>query len=448
MKALYFDLQTGISGDMILASLIECFPTRIEALSLLKQIDLNSEFTLTLKDQIRSQISTLHVEVETSEAPKGNQPLFERKDSPKHSHGPEVHSHEKANHPLLRTTQQGHHHAHGPHRNIHDIFHLIDQSTIADPAKVLAKKVFTRLGEAEAAVHQVPLDQIHFHEVGAVDSIVDILGSCLLFNALGLGSFLYGPFYFGTGTTTIAHGLVPLPVPAVAKLTTGLQFIKTAISSELVTPTGAALLVTLGKQTSDLQGKLLKSVFVSGTKNIPGMSGFLRADLLELTHPTKVDKVEFLTELNLDDQSPEELSHLQDKLFALGAKDVFVTPILMKKGRAAQRLSVLHTSETAQALQEAILKHTTTFGYRTQVLEKFELERKFLTLPSSLGDVSLKIAWDKQKGQAQTFGEALKWKFEYEDLRRMSEKHGLSIAEVRRKLEEELKIQDMFGTTP
>jgi hypothetical protein len=428
MKAVYYDLQSGISGDMILASLIELFPTREEALDKLKQIDVQSEFYLHLSEQIRSQISTLHVEVETSSP----SPAHDALDStPKNFKKTNV-SFEKAP-------------AHSPHRNLNDIFSIIEASAISPTAKQLAKKVFTRLGEAEASVHNVPLEQIHFHEVGAVDSIVDIVGSCVLFAELGLEKFLYGPFYFGSGSVKIAHGVVPLPVPAVAKLTVGKNFIKTNIASELVTPTGAALLTTLGEQVESYQGRHLKSAFVSGTKNIPGTPGFCRADLIELSDAKTAELFEIITELNIDDQSPEELSHLQDKLFSLGAKDVFVTPILMKKGRAAQRLSVLHTDETSQDIHAAILKHTTTFGFRSYRVSKMEIERKFLTLPSSLGDVSLKIAWDKSNHQALRFGEALKWKFEYEDLARMSTKHSLSIAEVRRKLEEELDIQKMFG---
>ncbi|MBL8993223.1 MAG: LarC family nickel insertion protein [Spirochaetia bacterium] len=444
MKALYFDLQSGISGDMVLASLISLYEDREKALRLLQSIKISGEFSIELVEQMRSSINTLHVEVKTAEsAPPVEAGTHSHSHDHDHGHShPHPHDH---GHTHSHPHEHAHSHPHAPHRNLNDIFQIIDASGISPKAKDLSKAVFQKLGAAEARVHAKKIEEIHFHEVGAVDSIVDIVGSCALFADLGLDGFLYGPFYFETGTAKIAHGLVSLPVPAVALLTEGRKFIKTSVSQELVTPTGASLLETLGKQVEGFSGTVLKNAFVSGRKDIAGTPGFLRATLVETEGERSLPSTETMIEVNLDDMSPEDMAGLPEIFFPLGAKDVAFTPIQMKKGRNAVRLSILAPTLAVESIAEKLFDHTSTFGYRSYEVAKNELPRKFLTLPTSLGEVSLKIAWDEKARKPLRFAGALKWKVEHADLQRIAEKQKLPIQEVRARVEKELDVEKLFS---
>jgi uncharacterized protein (TIGR00299 family) protein len=380
-KALYFDLQHGLSGDMMLAALLACCDDPQAAAREVEAVALGDRFRLALQHVQRSSIDTLHVDV-------------------LNDHGE-----------VAEAAAHAHTHTHS-HRHLRTILDLINGAALNDRVKGLAGSVFQRLGEAEAAAHNIDIEQVHFHEVGALDSMVDIVGTCLLFDKLKLDSLLFNDFHFGSGTVEADHGILPLPVPAVARLTEGYRVRGTDIAGELITPTAAALLTGLGQQVDQTEGRLLKSLFVSGTKHYAGTPGFVRASLLEVA-PDGETSTQYVIAVNLDDISGERIAFALERALAAGARDAWAEQILMKKGRPAVKLCVMTDSAHRDALERQLLSDTHAWGLRTTVIEKRELprqekeistpygnlQRKTGTLPD--GSTHHKWAWDDIVALAQ-----------------------------------------------
>lgn len=393
MRTACFDMFSGVSGDMVLGALVDCgFPV----------------------EKLTGVVSALGLDGVEIEVSRGQ------------SHGIQAtrvkvlihdHDHEEGHH-----NHDHHHH----HRGLSEINSMIDHSPLDAPVRELAKKIFLRLGQAESAVHGVDIEKIHFHEVGALDSIVDIVGASAGIIHLGIERFYASPFRFGTGFVEFSHGRLALPVPAVARLTLGFPTERTPVPSELTTPTGAAIVTTLVRpEDCSPDGPLAFDTvgYGMGSRTLADRPNLLRLYLgSQDSAEKKADSQVVMLECNLDDMNPEHYDYLMDKLFAAGALDVFLTPVQMKKNRPAVWLHVLGNETDLDVLSRTVLENSSTIGLRWSRFNRLTLERRIETVSTPWGDLRVKTV--------SLPGGARRAKPEYEDLRALSEKTGLPLVDL------------------
>ncbi len=330
----------------------------------------------------------------------------------------------------------GHHHSHGHHhRGLKDIVSMIRKSSLSPWVKNLSASVFERLAEAEAKVHGTTTAKIHFHEVGALDSIVDIIGSCLALEMLNVRSVAVGPLPLGHGTVSCAHGILPLPAPATVELLTGRPVVQIDEPFETVTPTGAAILMTWKDILPAAPGNMtiLKTGLGIGHYVYRNHPNTLRATLMKISETDDEDHDECLVlECNLDDTIPELIGSLVQKLMQKGALDAFTTPIQMKKQRPAALLTVLCRPQDRSRLVETIFTETTTFGIREYPARRTILKRRHVEVKTPYGKVRVKIGtW---KGRDITFSP------EHSDCVRCAEKHKVAVRVVYEKAVKALDV--------
>jgi uncharacterized protein (TIGR00299 family) protein len=348
MKTLYFDCFAGASGDMILGALVAAGVdphTLREQLSLLR-VD---GFNINFETVDRSGLSATYARVETA-----------------HEHR---------------------------HRHLSDVKQIIEQSGVADAAKTLAIRIFTRLAEAEARVHNEPVDHVHFHEVGALDAIVDIVGAAICFDLLKIDRFFCSPLHVGSGMIQMAHGRFPVPPPAVAELLKGVPFYSSDIQGELLTPTGAAIITTVCKEfgpiprmTTDVTG------YGAGTRQYKDFPNVLRVLLGQTEADGATDERLWMIETNIDDMSPQLLGHVMDRAFELGALDCYFTPVQMKKNRPGVLLSILCDGDQKEPLMKLLFTETTTLGVRSYEVARRALRRSMMRIETQYGPIDVKVA--------------------------------------------------------
>ena len=385
--------------------------------------------------------------------------------SPAHQHGekPPPHEHHEHHGTALRGDQvhqgdghgadrhshgglvdHGHPRSHEPHRHLRDILGMIDGSDLPLRVKERSGEVFRRLAAAEARIHGRPIEEVHFHEVGAVDSIVDIVGSVLGLHLLGVEALWCSPATVGTGFVHGSHGEIPLPAPATMELLRGFPVTQRMTGHELTTPTGAALSTTLAKGFGPLPAMTVSAVgYGAGDDRpaqIPNVLRIILGDRAPAAVPAGApgapgaaapaagDRVVCL-ETSVDDASPQWIGHLIDRLLEAGALDVSVTPIVMKKSRPAHDLRVLAAPGTEGPLVELLFRETTTLGIRRSEMDRIVLERSFETVPTPWGAVRIKLG--------RRSGEILSAAAEYEDLHRIATENGIPLREVQRRAIEE-----------
>lgn len=355
MKILRFESIGGASGDMILGALLALGvdPAWVE-----KQL---ADF---LPDPF-------HIEMEKHE----NRGL----------NGVQTHVHIGGHH-----AHEHHHHDH-EHRSFRVIREMISNSRLDPKVKELSIRVFQRLAEAEGAVHRKPADDVHFHEVGAADSIVDIVGSCLAHVKLGIDAVSVGRLPLGSGSVTCQHGIYPLPAPATLELLKGFPVEQTEESVEMVTPTGAALLMSWQGEQAPACGRILQSVNSFGHHGLKHRPNVLRAAIMESDEPGASSAGCLVMETNLDDMTPELIGSLMDSLLAAGALDVFITPVQMKKSRPGILLTVLCDASQADTLKGLIFAESTTFGIRQYAVERTLLARRIEEVETPYGKIRVKI---------------------------------------------------------
>jgi len=279
---------------------------------------------------------------------------------------------------------------------LHDIGHLIGHSALSEAGKTKAKAMFRRLGEAEAAIHNMPLEQVHLHEVGAVDSIIDILGAVFAMEWFGIDDVVASPLNVGGGTVEIAHGTFPVPAPATLRLLAGVPVYSSGLMKELVTPTGALVISTYAAAYGPMPAMTVERTgYGAGTNDFPGRPNVLRVSIgtraetaTADARPGEVLKVE----CEIDDMNPQLFGPVGDRLFALGALDVFLTPIVMKKGRPGTLLTVLARPEDRAAVCNGIFRETTTLGVRFEHVAREILDREWVEVVVEGGPVRIKVA--------------------------------------------------------
>ena len=391
MKTLYFDCSSGISGNMTLAALTEIIGDENYLIEELKKLHIDG-YEINISKKVKNGITGTHVDVILT-----------------HHH---EHSH-------VQKEQEHHHHNH-EHRNLHDVCEIIDNSDIDEESKDLAKRIFMRVAKAESKVHNKPLDEVHFHEVGAIDSIIDIVGTAILINKIHPDKIISSVVNDGHGFIECAHGKMAVPVPATTEIfvNSNVKFRQIDIDTELVTPTGAAIIAELSSEFTTLPAMKIKKVgWGSGTKDlkIPNVLKVYYGEIQEENQKIVV------METNIDDCSGEILGYTEEVLFQNGALDVFYTPIFMKKNRPAYRLTVVCKETDILKLQNIIFKETTTIGIRYRYEYRTELERKVITIDTKYGKLQAKKVVNN--GETYIYPE-------YESIKELAEKNNIPLKEV------------------
>lgn len=293
-----------------------------------------------------------------------------------------------ATHALVNTA-----HEH-KHRNLSDIRKIIDESAVLLNAKTRAIEIFTRLAEAEARVHNEPVERIHFHEVGALDAIVDVVGAAICFELLGIEQFYCSPLNVGSGFVEMAHGKFPIPPPAVSELIKGAPFYSTELKGELLTPTGAAIITTVSNGYGPIPRIVIESTgYGAGSREYEKFPNVLRVMVGDVqSAETEVETLTML-ETNIDDGSPQILGHVMDLAFQLGALDCYFTPVQMKKNRPGVLVSVLCHSAKVDVLTQLLFSETTTLGVRSYSVSRRALDRTVVRVETTYGPIDVKVAY-------------------------------------------------------
>ncbi len=308
------------------------------------------------------------------------------------------------------------------HRSLTTIETIINESTLDDPIKQTAIRIFRRLGGAEAGVHGVDIEKVHFHEVGALDAIVDIVGAAIGFHHLGIDRVVCSPINVGSGTVKAAHGVMPVPAPATATLLTGVPTYVDGPAMELTTPTGAAIAVTMSASFGSMPAMAVSSIgYGAGDNDLQDRANVLRVLIGEASAATESTEV-WVIEANIDDMSPQIAGYARERLLAAGALDATLTPVFMKKDRPGYTLSVIASLETREALADLVFAETTTLGLRMYPAQRRVLEREWKTVQTPYGAVRLKIA--SQNGAVKTVTP------EYEDCKKLALEKGVPLKDV------------------
>jgi uncharacterized protein (TIGR00299 family) protein len=440
MRIAYLDCFSGISGDMFLGALIDAgvppaiFEKTVAALNLGARLEISRVN--------RSEISATKVDVTVNG--QKDVPREQQVETPEHgcsqSH---VHAHQHG-----RRHVDTYHHEHDKHRHdrgLNEIREIICQTELSASARKAAIAIFEKLGAAEAKIHNVPLEQIHFHEVGAVDALVDIVCAAVGAEALGVDEFVCSPLNVGGGTVTCAHGTFPVPAPATVELLKGAPVYSSGIQAELVTPTGAAIVATLAKRFEPFPRMVVaKSGYGAGTRDFPGHANVVRITVGETlaealagegTRATHLStETVTVLEANLDDMNPQVFGYLMHRLLDAGALDAFSTAVQMKKNRPGTLLTVLAKPANADELSQIIFAETTTLGVRRRDESREVLARKFVTVSTRFGDVRMKLA--------SLNGSVSHYAPEYEDCRRIAAEQRVPLKVVMQEaVQEYLKIE-------
>jgi len=311
------------------------------------------------------------------------------------------------------------------HRSFSAILEILDKSQLSDTVRKNAAAIFRGLGEAEASVHGVPLEKIHFHEVGAVDAIVDIVGACIGFEALGIRKFACSPVNVGGGSAKMAHGVLPVPAPATAKLLQGKPTYSNGVQRELVTPTGAAIVATLCDQFGPQPPMSVSAIgYGAGSADLEGQPNVLRIMLGETAEKAVLgfDEEISVIEANLDDMNPQIYGYFLEKALATGALDVYTTPVQMKKNRPGTLLTLLCKPQDTNALMSLVFAETTTFGARSYSAQRRTLPRESVNVHTKFGDVRIKLS--RVNGRIRHVAP------EYEDCRKLATEKNVPLHQV------------------
>lgn len=431
MRIAYLECFSGISGDMFMGALVDAGVPP----SLLQNAvaALNVGARLEISRVVRSGISATKVDVWVhGEKDLPREEYWERRSAisgsaSAHRHEPE-HNHEHGDdkgHDHLHA--RGHSHSLDHGRGIAEIRKIICAAAISEGAKKTAIAIFEALGNAEAKIHNTSVDKVHFHEVGALDAMVDIVCAAVGAEALEVNEIVCSPLNVGGGSVTCAHGIFPVPAPATLELLAGAPVYSSGVQAELVTPTGAAIVKTLASRFAEFPAiKVCKSGYGAGSRDLAGHPNVVRLTIGETTSGFLTGKPETETisvlEANVDDLNPQVFGYVMDKLFEEGALDAFGVPVQMKKNRPGMLLSVLCKPEEADKLTRIIFTETTTLGVRRREERRQALARRWENVSTPWGEIRIKIA--SMNGTITNYAP------EYEDCRRVAAQHHVPLKQV------------------
>jgi hypothetical protein len=401
-RVMYIECFSGAAGDMLLGALVDA-GVPIEALRTALG-SLGVGHAVTESRVMRSGIAATRIEV----APASG--------TAQGAAQPHAHHHDHA-------SEHAHAHSHGDdvHRSLSEIVHLIGHSALSPSGRARATALFRRLGEAEAAIHNVPIDTIHFHEVGAIDSIIDICGVVFAMDWLGIDDIVASPMNVGGGTVQIAHGTFPVPAPATVLLLKGVPIYSAGPQVELTTPTGALLVSDYAKDYGPAPAMTIDRVgYGAGSRDFASVPNVVRV-LIGERAGARTDSV-LKIECEIDDMNPQWFAPASDRLFDAGALDVFLTSVLMKKGRPGTLVTVLAPEARRQAVIDVLFRETTTIGVRIESVTRETLDRRWVEVATSAGPVRIKVA--------ERAGVVLNAVPEFEDCLRISDATGRPLKDV------------------
>jgi len=377
MRIAYFDCFSGASGDMILGALIDAGLSPVLLKKELKKLDI-PKIRLQVKKVLKGGISATRVIVEG----KGEK-----------------------------------HH----HRSLRELVKIVDQSVVDEEIKGRSKEIFQKIASVEAKIHQRPVDEIHFHEIGGLDSIVDIVGAVWGIRHMGIEEVYVSPVNVGSGFVTCEHGILPVPAPATLALMKGKPIYSSGVERELLTPTGAAILATLGIQFGPIPPMNVVGMGYGAGKDDLPHPNLLRLILGERAKPAEKERV-FVVETNIDDMNPQFYDHVMEGLLGMEVQEVFLTPILMKKNRPATLVTIICPPEKMALVSEFLFRETTTLGLRWHEEERACAEREMMSLQTRHGKIRFKLArWE---------GKPVNLSPEYEDCKRLALLRKVSLKEV------------------
>jgi uncharacterized protein (TIGR00299 family) protein len=428
MRTAYLECFAGISGDMLLGALVDagvplsCLEEAVAALNLGARLEAHKVS--------RGGLAGTKVDVLTpDDAPPEPEKPQHHQTHETHSHAehtyatdsaPSVHEHEHEH----GSHTHSHAHAHAPHRHLSTILEIIRSAQLSDRVKNRAIRAFQLLGEAEAAIHSIPIEKVHFHEVGAVDTIVDIVCAAAGAEALNVDRWLASPLNVGSGTVICQHGTLPVPAPATLALLADAPVYAAGPPMERVTPTGAAVLRMLDVHYTPLPPmRIVAAGYGAGGRETPGQPNLLRLLIGEEEAVASATESIAVIETVIDDSSPQVLAWVSELLLAAGAWDVYRAAVQMKKGRTGVQMTVLCRPDLVPALRDLLFRETTTIGLRWRLENKLALAREFAVVETSWGPVRIKIArWPS--------GEAANASPEYEDCRQIAARHSVPLKQV------------------
>jgi uncharacterized protein (TIGR00299 family) protein len=413
-RILYFDCFSGISGDMLLGALLDAGLPLEELSRALGSLAMPG-YEIGAARVLRAGLSATKFEVHEAVGAAARPPAadaIEHGDGHDHSHG---HSH-----------QHVHSHHHGPHDHTHrslpEIFSLIDRSALAHAAKDRARALFSRLAEAEAAIHQMPVERVHLHEVGAIDSVIDIVGAVFGLDWFGADRIVSSPLNVGGGMVKSAHGVFPVPAPAAVALFGDAPIYSGEVQQELVTPTGALLVSSYASAYGPIPPMSIERVgYGAGSRDFPSTPNVLRILVGRETAQQDGDRVVVL-ECEIDDMNPQIFGAVMEQLYAAGALEVFYVPVQMKKNRPGTLLTVVGRPELRTALSEIVFRETTTIGLRYKEMDRECLPREIVSVATPIGAVRFKVA--------RRSGRVVNAVPEFEDCLELARTSGLSVKEV------------------
>ena len=410
MKVIYLDCSMGAAGDMLMAALYELLEDKQAFLDMMRSLGLPG-IEISAEPAVKCGITGTHMKVLVH----GSEELDSFHE---HLHGCE---HDHAREPDHAHTHAGEH-EHHQHTGLHEIEHLLSHLDLPQTVRDDALAVYHRIAEAESKVHGRPVDQIHFHEVGTLDALADVVGVCLLMHLLAPEKVYASSVHVGSGQVRCAHGVLPVPAPATALLLAGVPIYGGAIQGELCTPTGAALLTHFVTKFGELPAmRLLKSGYGMGTKDFPA-ANCVRAMLGEQDAPA-----EEILELscNLDDCTGEAIGFAMERLLDAGALDVYWTSVGMKKNRPGILLTCMCRPLDREKMVELLFRHTTTLGVRESAFRRYTLSRESKTIQTPDGDIRVKVS----TGYGVT-----REKPEFEDLAKIARETGKSLSELQKNI--------------
>lgn len=406
MKTLYLECNMGAAGDMLTAALLELTEDRRAFTDRMNAIGLPG-VKVEAEPAVKCGITGTHMRVTVNGAEE------ESLDADSHGHD-HHHDHEHEHH-----HDHDHEHGHHHHASVKDIGEIIDGLDVPEKVKADAKAVYALIAEAESRVHGRPVTEIHFHEVGTMDAVADVVGVCLLMDMIAPEQVIASPVHTGSGHVHCAHGILPVPAPATALILEGIPSYGGQVKGELCTPTGAALLKHFVSRFGDRPVMAVRAIGYG-----MGKKDFEQANCVRAFLGDSEGERETVTKLecNLDDMTGEDIGFAMEQLFAAGAHDVYTQPIGMKKSRPGILLSVICRTADADRMAETVMKYTTTLGIRRQDMSRYVLHREIGTVNTAYGEVRVK--------RADGMG-VQKEKAEYEDLAALAREHDVSLNAVR-----------------
>ncbi|GHU68254.1 TIGR00299 family protein [Clostridia bacterium] len=430
MKTLYIECNMGAAGDMLMAALLELIDDKDEFINTVNNLGIES-VRVNAEPSVKCGILGTHVSVTINDSEEETSDDVSLADDEAHVHA--YHHEHDHSHPHEHEHHDAHHHSHS---SMDDIKHRLSHLNIPEKVKSDALAVYRLIAEAEAAAHGRPVEQVHFHEVGNLDAIVDIVGVCLLMERLAPDKVVVSPIHVGSGFVRCAHGVLPVPAPATAYILRSVPIYSGKIKGELCTPTGAALLKHFADEFGPMPQMSVQRIgYGMGKKDFEAANcvrAFLGDSIARLTSGGPNGLTAELR-CNIDDMTGEALGYACQKLMSAGAKDVSTLPISMKKNRPAIMLTVLCNEDEADEFASMMLRYTTTYGVRKTIVSRYLLDCEIVGHETPYGAVRIKTG--------NGYG-VVKTKFEYDDVASLAANNNLSITDMERKLWSSLNMKE------